>query len=213
MKPYKLAAIMLFSNEFRRDKAALYDEIIRRAPAALGKKLDQTVFYGVTPGTGFDVLTSATAVGLGANAYDQLVTAYGAIAAAGGIMNGIVLAPQGEALLLSAKDGDSRPLFIQNINSDRAITRILGAEVIETPHVYNSGTPNLIGFAGDWSQLRYGIVDGIHVDFSDEATINDGTNQINLWQRNMFACRIECEVGIAVKSTSAFVALTDEVES
>lgn len=213
MKPYKLAAIMIFSNEFRRDKAALYEEIVRRAPAAIGKKFDETVFAGVTPGTGFDVLTAATQVGLGANVYDQLVAAKEAVATSGGMLNGWAISPQGESILLGAKDGDSRPLFLTDINAQSAVSRIFGAPVILSKNVYATGTPNVVGVAGDWSQMRYGIVEGIKVDISDEATINDGTNQINLWQRNCFAVRLEAELGLVVKSTGAFVLLTDEVES
>lgn len=209
MTPYKLAAIMLFSNEFRRDKRALYAECVRRAPAAIGKKLDETVFNGTAPGTGFDVLTAATGYAItAATAYDQLVTAMAAIGTAGGRMNGIAVSPQLEALLLQAKDGDSRPLFLPNVNDDSAISRILGARVFETTNVYAAGTPNVAGFVGDWSQLRYGIVEGIQMSISEEATINDGTNQINLWQRNMFAVRIEAEVGVVVKSAAAFGKLT-----
>lgn len=46
------------------------------------------------------------------------------------------------------------------------------------------------------------------MSISEEATINDGTNQINLWQRNMFAVRIEAEVGVVVKDAAAFGKLT-----
>ena len=212
MKPYKLAAIMLFSNEFRRDKRALYEEVVRRAPAAIGKKLDETVFFGTTPGTGFDVLTAATQVGLGANVYDQLVAAKEAVGTYG-MLNAWAVSPQGESILLGAKDGNSRPLFLPDINAQSAVSRIFGAPVVISKHVYDTGTPNIVGVAGDWSQMRYGIVEGIRVDISDEATINDGTNQINLWQRNMFAVRVEAEVGCIVRNTGAFVLLTDEVES
>ena len=67
----------------------------------------------------------------------------------------------------------------------------------------------MVGFAGDWSQARYGIVDGINLAISDQATINTGTEQVNLWQRNMFAVRVEAEVGFVVKDAAAFVKLTD----
>ena len=57
MTPYKLAVIVPFSDEFRRDARALYDALVERLPDALGKKFDSTVFGGVAPGSGFDVLT------------------------------------------------------------------------------------------------------------------------------------------------------------
>lgn len=87
--------------------------------------------------------------------------------------------------------------------------RLLGATVVESEKVYKAGTPNVIGFAGDWTQARYGIVDGINLSISEEATVNDGTEQINLWQRNMFGVRVEAEVGFVVRDADAFVKLTD----
>ena len=44
MRAYKLAVIVPFSNEFRRDVASLYDALIERLPNALGQKFDNTVF-------------------------------------------------------------------------------------------------------------------------------------------------------------------------
>ena len=117
MKPYKLAVIVPFSNEFRRDAAALYDELIRRLPLALAEKFDKTVLTGTAPGTGFDVLSGATAVALdGQNgAYAGLVAADAAIAAAGGILNGFAMSPQGKGTLLAATDTSKRPLFINSV--------------------------------------------------------------------------------------------------
>ena len=41
---YKLAVILPFSNEFRRDANRLYDEIVARVPRSFGTKIDATVF-------------------------------------------------------------------------------------------------------------------------------------------------------------------------
>lgn len=210
MKAYPIAAIMLFSNQFRRDKRALYDECMRRAPAAIGRKVDQTFFHGPVPGSNMDTIANATAYQItSANAYDQLVTAMAGIGAAGGRMNGIVASPQLESVLLMAKDGGERPLFLPNINDESAVSRILGSRVFESDAAYAAGTPNVLGFVGDFSKLSYGIVEGIRMDITDQATINDGENQINLWQRNMFAVRIEAEVGMVVQDEALFGKLTD----
>ena len=64
LAPYKLAVIEPFSMEFIRDKAALYEECVRRLPAAIAAKFDSTIMGTTAPGTGFDVLGSATAVSL-----------------------------------------------------------------------------------------------------------------------------------------------------
>ena len=209
MTPYKIAVIELFSNEFRRDFAALYRELVRRLPYAIGAKFDATVFNGTAPGTGFDVLAGSTAVGIGGTGtYGKLVNAYTTVGAAGRL-NGWAISPQGEGILLAATDNAGRPLLIDSINNNNAVTRLLGARVEVSDRVYKSGTPNVVGFAGDWTQARYGIVDGINLAISEEATINTGTELVNLWQRNMFAVRAEAEVGFVVKDADAFVKLTD----
>lgn len=217
MTPYKLAVIETFSMEFRRDLPALYRELVRRLPAAIGKKFDATVFNGTAPGTGFDVLTSVTAQNIAATSspattvYGNLVSALTTLGAAGYELNGWALAVQGEAVLLNAVDGNGYPIF--NTVRDADVPTILGAREVRAQAAYKAGasgspsTPNTVGFAGDWSKARYGIVDGINIRISDQATVNDGTAQVNLWQRNMFAVMVEAELGF-VADTSAFLKLT-----
>lgn len=219
MTGYTAAVIVPFSNQFRRDKQALYNEIVRRLPAALGKKLDDTVFNGTAPGSNFDVLTGASSVGIAGKTYNGLVAADAAIAANGSTLNGWALAPQARSLLLSGVDTTGRPLFINNVQTDGAVPALLGAPVYSTPAVYKadwqgaSGTDNQIGFAGDWTKAFVGIVEDIDISISDQATLTDGGTQINLWQRNMFAVRAEFEVGFIVRSVNDFIRLTDVVQS
>ena len=211
--PYKLAVIELFSNEFKRDLPRVYDELACRLPSSIGKKFDETVFAGVAPGTGFDVLTNCTAVNIqstanSATVYTNLVSALSTVVAADYELTGWAMSPKADPILLGAVDGDGRPIFVQSAN-DGFIGSLLGAPVARSRRVYKQGTSNdVLGFAGDWSKAFYGIVDGIKIAISEEATINDGTNQINLWQRNMFAIRVEAELGFAVESANAFVKLT-----
>ena len=62
MQAYKLAVIVPFSDEFRRDAAALYDALIARLPLALAQKFDQTVIGAVDkPGENFDNFALCTA--------------------------------------------------------------------------------------------------------------------------------------------------------
>ena len=215
MTPYKLAVIECFSDEFRRDLPALYAELARRLPAAIGRKFDYTVFQGVAPGTGFDVLTNSTAVSIDAdaqgNVYQKLVGVVETLGADGFDLTGIAASAQAQAALLGAVDGQGRPLFLTDITAGSGVGRVLGAPVVKAKQAYVAGSPATIAFAGDWTQARYGIVDGINIAISDQATVNDGTNQINLWQRNMFAVRVEAEVGFVVADSDAFVKLTGTV--
>ena len=207
MEPYKLAVIVPFSNEFRRDAAALYDELVRRLPLALAQKFDATVVGAVqAPGSNFDTFASATAQNITSpNTYTSLVAADVDIAAHGGIMNGIALSPQGKGVLLGAVDGESRPLFINNV-AEGAVPMVLGAKTVLNKGIYDS-TNHVVGIAGDWSQAMYGTVEGVVIDYSSDATLTSGNTTINLFQQNMFAVRAEIEIGFRA-DTSCFNRLT-----
>lgn len=207
MEPYKLAVIVPFSNEFRRDAAALYDELVRRLPLALAAKFDATVVGAVqAPGSNFDTFAAATAQNItNPNTYSSLVAADADIATHGGIMNGIALSPQGKSVLLGAVDGDKRPLFINNV-SEGAVPMVLGAKTVLNKGVYD-GTNNVVGIAGDWSQAMYGTVEGVVIDYSSDATLTSGNTTINLFQQNMFAVRAEIEIGFRA-DTNCFNRLT-----
>ena len=215
MRAYKLAVIVPFSNEFRRDVPALYDALVQRLPNALGQKFDNTVFGGTqTPGSDFDTFANVTAQEIKTDTYDGLVAADTDIATHGGIVNGYVISPQGRGILLGAKDGDERPLFINSV-AEGAIPMILGARVEQSKAAYIPGNssaspavPAKVGFVGDWTQAMYGTVEGVVIDFSSDATLDLGEGEtINLFQQNMFAVRAEIEVGFRA-DTSVFNALT-----
>ena len=214
MRAYKLAVIVPFSMEFRRDVTALYDALIQRLPSALGKKFDATVFGGVEkPGSDFDnfALVTAQSISGTGKEYGALVAADTDIATHGGILNGWVLSPQGKGKLLAAVDQNKRPLFINNV-AEGAVPMILGAKTELSKGAYVAGSPDVLGFGGDWNQALYGTVEGVQIAISEDATLTykDGSDDvtINLFQQNMFAVRAEIEVGFRA-DTSVFNAITE----
>lgn len=216
MQAYKLAVIVPFSDEFRRDAAALYDALIERLPLALAYKFDQTVVGAVEkPGENFDSFALCTTQALvpsgDATTYGALVAAYGDIADHGGALNGFALAPAGIGLLLGATDTTKRPIFI-NSAAEGDVNRLLGAPVIEGRGVYKqgvapvgtgAGTPAIVGVAGDWTQAMYGTVEGVQIRFADQTGLTINSTQVNLWEHNMFAVRAEIELGFRA-DTSCF---------
>lgn len=228
MTGYKMAVILPFSNEFRRDLAGLYDNIVARLPGALAQKFDQTVIGAVqAPGQNFQSLGSATAQSIipsqSATTYDGLVATDTDISEHGGLLSGFALSPAARGILLGAVDGQQRPLFINSV-ADGAIPRILGVPTYYGRGLYKAGTaasqgvsgvPAVVGIAGDWTQAMYGMVQDIDITFSDQATLtytdeNGQTVTVNLWQRNMFAVRAEFEAGF-VANVAAFNLLTGAV--
>ena len=208
LQAYKLAVIVPFSNEFRRDLPALYNAIVDRLPGALALKFDQTVMgVGEKPGENFDNFALATAQSIvpaeGHTAYDGLVAAYADIAAHNGILNGFGLAPAGEGILLGSVDSVGRPLFTPGV-AEGNVSRILGAPVLTGRGLYKAGaagvgtaagTPATVGVAGDWTQAVYCTVEGVKIDFADQTGLTIASEQVNLWEHNMFAVRAEIEVG------------------
>ena len=206
LRGYKLAVIETFSNEFRRDKAALYNELVNRLPQALAKKFDTTAFFGTVPGSDFDTLNAVTSIDFEAAPYDALVSALETIGVAGYDMNGIIVSPAAEALMFGAKDGNDRPLFINNAQTDGSIGAALGRPVFKSRHaVEGTSAGDTIGFAGDWSQAIWGTVEDVQIAISDQASLVSGESTINLFQQNMFAVRAEIEVGFVVGDANAFV--------
>lgn len=215
MQGYKLAVIVPFSDEFRRDMAGLYDALVARLPLALAQKFDATVFHGTAPGSNFDTLASVTAQtisGNGNSVYKALVAADTAIATAGGLCNGFAISAQGKGELLTAVDSTGRPLFVNSV-AEGAVPRILGNPVAYSKAAYKDGTsgqnatPDVLGFAGDWTQAVYGVVEGVKIDMSDTATLTISNALTSLWERNMFAVRAEIEIGFRC-DTSCFNKIT-----
>lgn len=215
MTPYKLAVIVPFSDEFARDYDALYNALVARIPGALAKKFDATVFHGTAPGSGFNVLAGCTAQsisGTGNSFYGALVNADVAIAAQGGDVNGYAFSPQARGEMLSALDSTDRPIFINNV-AEGAIPRLLGHPVYYSKGAYKAGTsgsgatPDVIGFAGDWTKAWCGTVEGVKIDISNQATLTISNTAVNLWEHNMFAVKAEIEVGF-IADTNVFNRIT-----
>ena len=188
MVPKKFAVIELVSEEFRRDLPRLYDALLQRLPGAIAKAFDKQALTEVAL-TGFDSL-------VGAQTVDDIPTGMQAIAADGYRMTGIAAGPAGEAELITAVNVLGMPLFAESIESGR-LGRIYGADVV--PCAAINGI-----IAGDWSKCKYGIVDGINIKISDSATVNDGSAQINVWQRNMLAILVEAVMGFVCADDDAF---------
>lgn len=198
MEAYKLAVIVPFSNEFRRDAAALYDELVRRLPLALAQKFDATVVGAVqAPGQNFDSFANAQPQEIGSDTYAGLVAADVDISEHGGILNGFALSPKGRGVILGATDLQGHPLFV-NSAAEGAIPMIIGAQTVLSKGMYDSAN-DVVGVAGDWSQAMYGTVEGVKIDYSSDATLTytsgGQTVTINLFQQNMFAVRAEIEIG------------------
>ncbi len=217
MTPYTLAVIEPFSNQFRRDLPALYNELVRRLPFALAKTFDATVFGATTaPGANFDTLAGSPQMSVDSTGtFGDVAAIVNAVAAAGGDLSAWLATPALHGLLLTTVDGNGRQIFVPDASTSQ-VGSVFGAPVFKTRATMPT---NMTGAAGDFSgSAVYGTVEGVQISISDSASITDGTvevgagetavdipNVINLWQRNMFAVRAEIEVGFRVRDEDHFV--------
>ena len=215
IQPYKMAVIELFSDEFQRDKNALYTELLRRLPYALGRKFDRTVLgYDAVPGQYFESLTAAPEIALNGTIAPYF-SALESVTAAKSDITGWAVSPAVELEAMQINDGMNRPLLISNLATDGSIGSILGRPVYKHNDV--AGTTlavepavgsNVVGVAGPWNEAVWGNVENIAFDINTSGSVTAGGQQVNLWQRNMFAVRVEVEVGFGVRDVSRFVKLT-----
>ena len=204
MRPYKLAVIEVFSDEFRRDFNGLYAELVRRLPEALGRKFDRAALgIEAAPGTGFDTLADAPTVQID-DSIEGYLSAMGLVATQKGNVDGWALSNLAALDALRIADGNGRPLLVQDYSTAGRVGQILGRPVSESS-VFNEA--EFDGVAGDWSNALWGTVQEIRVDISDQATVTKNGQPLNLWQRNMFALRAEVEVGFVVRDDQRFAKL------
>lgn len=218
MKPKTFAVIEAFSNQFRDDNEALYQELVARLPRVIAQKFDDEVFHGTTSAN-FHTLGAVSTVSLSAantTPWDQIIACRSAVEGANGELTAWAMANQGITALLGAVDGNSRPLFVQD-TAIGGIGAIAGSPVVKAKAAYKAGVssnPDIIGYAGDWSNAVVGIARDVNIAISDEATLTVTGGTLNLFESNMFAVRCEFTLGFITGFASSnvptqFVAITE----
>ena len=204
LAPKKIAGIMTFSKEFVRDLPKLYDGIRERAPEIIARGMDAYAFDYALQVSGYGNFHDAAATATGTEAYEIIIDGIQAVAAEGYNCNGYAVSPAFHAALLTSLDGNGRPLFFATANESMADGVVFGGKVATyaAPEGLSSDLPAVIG--GDWSQAVYGIVEGIKISFSDQASVYDGANTLNLWQRNMVGVLVEAQVALAFNPEAFF---------
>ena len=216
MLPYTIAVIMPFSNQFRRDFGALYDQVVAKGPGAIARTFDKTIMGLVdAPGADFDTLKSAQTVSIGKDVWKNLNKADDLVSEADGTVDGWALSTQGRSVLRQATDNNGRPLFLDGTAASDVST-VLGnrtyiSKGVHVPAVSETPGPakaEIIGVCGEFSSAAWGSVEGMQTSISDQASITIDGKQVNLWEHNMFAVRIEIEVGFRIRDINRFVLLT-----
>lgn len=221
LKGHKIAVVQTYSDEFRRDLPGLFNALLSRLPGTLAKTFDLAALHGIgAPAADFDTLADATSVPLlnttpgSDDAYAGFLAALAAVDAGGGDLDAWALSTQAEILALSNRDTNGAPILSPNPLTTGSVGQILGRPVFRSSNAYEAGTAGdtaaTVGVAGDWDYARYGVVEAVSIDISDNPVFNsDGSLVTAGWQDNMIGVRAEFHVGFLADDTK-FVRLTGE---
>src|SRR5690606_9719471 len=218
LKPHKIAVVQTYSDEFRRDLPGLFNALVGRLPGALARTFDLAALHGVgAPAADFDDLSGATEVSIlnttagSDDAYAGFLQALAAVPN----LNAWALAALGRVTALSNRDTNGGAILNPNVLTNGSIGSILGAPVFSSENAYQAGdfdttTAATLGVAGDWTKARWGQVEAISIDISDNPVFDgDGALVTAGWQDNMIGVRAEFHVGFIADDTQ-FVRLTGE---
>lgn len=229
--PIKLAVIVTASEEFvRQNPQQRFSSIKGKLSNAIARAMDLAVFHGRNALSGAalagidadNVLVNTTNnvdFNIHAESTDNLVTqllaSYDLIGEDYDPERWVV-DPRYRTRLAAAMRGvDTNGNVLQpgDINLAAQESSLLGL-----PANFHKAAPGRIGnyagtavraFLGDFDQLKWGLADEIRFKVSDQATLSDGTNTVNLWQTNQVAVMCEVTFGWVVGDLDAFAKLTE----
>ena len=207
--PHKIAAISVVSAEVVRANPGNYMQLLQDEIAqSFAEAFDAAALHGDGPFAA-SVSDTTKSVSLATGAYDGVVEALDVLAKDGKKLNGFAFDRVVEATFLGEKDGVDRPLFVDTPleNTASAVTpgRIIGRSSFLGDGVAKD---DVVGFAGDWSQLVWGTVGGIKFDVSTQATVTLDGSLVSLFENNLVAIRAEAEYGLLINDVESFVSIT-----
>ena len=208
--PHKIAAISVVSAEVVRANPGNYMELLQDEIAqSFAEAFDAAALHGDGPFAA-SVSDTTKTVSLNPSPYDGVVGALRALAEDNKKLSGFAFDRVVEADFLGEKDGVDRPLFVDTPleNTASVITpgRIIGRSAFLGDGVAKG---DVVGFAGDWSQLVWGTVGGIKFDVSTQATVTLNGSLVSLFENNLVAIRAEAEYGLLINDTESFVSITN----
>lgn len=111
-----------------------------------------------------------------------------------------------------AVDLNGRPLFTDTMVGEadtiQRYGRLLGRPSALLTQIQQGG---VVGWAGDWSRVFYGLIGDIRVDYDNRASVVNGGATISAFQNNLVFVRVEARVGVLVADPQDFVKFTNVV--
>lgn len=221
MKPAKITAIFTVTEELLRENPAEYATLMKdQAAEAFGKAFDLASLHGKGMSGGsspFETYLAQTSksVELGTSAngiYGDLVAGLDLLLKAKKRGNGFVFDETAETMFLEQLDANKRPIFVPEHLADafNPLTkgRLIGRNFAMGPELTDSAT-NVLGFLGDWTKAVWGVVGGITIRISRDATVKLGGELVSTFDNDLVAIKASAEYGWLCVDTDAFTKFTN----
>lgn len=222
MTPKKIAAIAVVSAEVVRANPGNYMELLRGdISEAFALAFDAAALHGTSTPFGASNYIGATtkehelgetaATAVDGGVFGEVNEGLKLLVNDGKKLTGFAFDTVTEPTFNGSLDGNGRPLFIDATYEENALRagRLLGRPAYMGDGVAGGAAAgDTLGFAGDWSQVVWGVVGGISYDVSTQATVTINGALTSLWENNLVAIRAEAEYGLLVNDTAAFVRYT-----
>lgn len=237
MGSHKFAGIVVVSREFaKRNPAQMLTFIERDMQNAVARQIDYAIMYGKSARTGnfvpgveqsgnyINATNLRTELNFANSLAPQVLAGYDAILngsrAEFADPNGFAFDPRLRSRMAQMTQMSQQPLgsderFLPDLSTSydsvAGLRAVYGRTV--SGRVGTNPDTGVRGFVGDWANgLRWGYVDGISIQRSNEATIVDASGQtIHLFQQNATALLIEFMIGWSVMDPAYFSAFDDKV--
>lgn len=230
--PEKMAVIVPVSKELIRANPGGFSAQVRKEIGdAFGRAFDIAAMYdqggdGTAGGGPFATslmqttksveLGTATVANGGIRA--DLISALNLLVNDGKRLNGFALDDRIEPDLLGAVDTTGRPIWEDKDTVDvpageenGAVRRgtLLRRRAWMGEGIYSGTTDDIVGFAGDWNEAAWGVVNGISYAVSTEAAVTINGALVSAFEYNLVVILAEAEYGFLVNDPEAFVELTE----
>lgn len=217
----KLAAIVVYTQELLEDAQDDPRVLINQdLAAAFAQKIDAHALgyeAGSAITSSFDselaASTATNELGSGGDAIAKAVSeAMEDVEAAGYTPNGLILASDAKAALRDARQTVETAQPVYTPGYTQGPDSIYGLPISYSSNLdgFPAGSGKVAGVVGDFSQAVLGIRMDLTARVSDQATVNIGGTQHNLFQRNEVAVLWETRVGfVAHDVDGAFAVITN----
>ena len=226
--PVKVAAIMYWSTEARKANPGNMISYFKKEMAqAIRKAVDMAVIYGKDSATGNTIagaeyiMQSSNTFELGTatqkqgGLYKDIIDGAAAVSRKNHTFDGFIADESLKFSLAAATDLQGRPMQGPTFDLSQNFGNLLGFPVAYSKNV--SGNVGAIpdtgvrAIGGNFADnIKFGFVDEISFKTTDQASINDGGVQVDLWQNNLEAVLVEATFAWAFSEPDAFAIYTDK---